>query len=193
MAGKANNKTSQGNLRIIAGKHRGRKLSFLQLPGVRPTPDRVRETLFNWLTGFTEGACCLDLFCGSGALGLEAISRGAAEVTFVDASDSVIRNVRKQLKILQEPADTCCQKAEKWLAEQPAEPAFDIIFLDPPFHQNLLQPVCAGIAEKTLIKPGGYIYLEAEATLACLPIPQSWQIQKQKKTSQIIYTLCRAI
>ena len=193
MTGKANNKIPQGNLRIIAGKHRGRKLSFLQLPGVRPTPNRVRETLFNWLTGFTEGACCLDLFCGSGALGLEAISRGAAEVTFVDASDSVMRNVRQQLKILQEPAETYCQKAEKWLTEQPAESAFDIIFLDPPFNQNLLQPVCARIAEKSLIKPGGYIYLEAEATLSHLPLPQNWQIQKQKQTSQIVYTLCQAI
>src|SRR5699024_7954428 len=107
----------RGTLRIIGGDWRGRRLSFPDLPGVRPSPDRLREALFNWLSPFIEGAHCLDLFAGSGALGLEALSRGAGEVAFVDCSRKVLEAVQQHLDRLggAERGSTCCSDARQYL------------------------------------------------------------------------------
>src|SRR3989338_6201010 len=127
-------------LRIIAGTWRGRKLTFPDTPELRPSPDRVRETLFNWLAPVIEGARCLDLFAGSGALGFEALSRGAHCVTFVDTSSEVISHLHTTLQQLSTTAEILKLNATKPFTCK--NKPFDIVFLDPPFHQNLLEPVC---------------------------------------------------
>src|SRR5512139_2050111 len=130
-----------GVLRIIGGEWRGRKIRFPPVAAIRPTPDRVRETVFNWLQGVTPGSRCLDLYAGSGALGLEALSRGAREVVFVDVEPAVKRHLEEMLKLLG------CDRGRVVLAEargflaDPGEP-FDVIFLDPPFAAPVLPEVC---------------------------------------------------
>lgn len=178
---------SHNSLRIIGGEWRGRKLSFLAEPGLRPTPDRVRETLFNWLQGRVEGAHCLDLFTGSGALGLEALSRGAAQATLLDNNTLAIRQLQQHLQVLNagERAQLIQADALKWLRQQSADARFDLVFLDPPFHQNLLEKCCEDLEKTEIIQPNSLIYIEAETTLKPLPVPQHWQCLKQKNSGQV--------
>ncbi len=177
-------------LRIIGGKWRGRKLAFPNIEGLRPTPNRVRETLFNWLSPVIHGSRCLDLFAGSGVLGFEALSRGANEVTFVDHQQSAIAQLKTNRQILNcELAKIYHMTADQYLL-QAAQP-FDIIFLDPPFHQNLVQPICKTISEKSLLRPKAYIYIEAESRLEAFDLPNHWEILKQKQAGQVFYHLVR--
>ena len=152
----------RNEFRIIAGEWRRRKLAFPPLPGIRPSPDRVRETLFNWLRDSLPGARCLDLFAGSGALGLEALSRGAAEVVFVDMERAALDAVNAHLTMLKARGGKTVQTdALAWL-ETAATP-FDIVFLDPPFDAEYL-PRVAGLLERGgWLKPGACIYLEYPA------------------------------
>lgn len=149
-------------LRIIGGEWRSRKLRFADVPGLRPTPDRVRETLFNWLQTQVPGARCLDLFAGSGALGLEALSRGAGEVVMVEKHSAAARVLRENITLLgAQNAVLLHDDAFRYLQRETV--GFDVIFLDPPFRQNLLAPVLEAIVNKSLLKTGGMIYLEQEA------------------------------
>ncbi len=151
----------RNEFRIIAGEWRRRKLTFPPLPGIRPSPDRVRETLFNWLRDSLPGARCLDLFAGSGALGLEALSRGAAEAVFVDMERAALDAVNAHLTLLKAQGGKTVQAdALAWL-EAPATP-FDIVFLDPPFDAGYL-PRAAGLLERGWLKPGAFVYLEYPA------------------------------
>ncbi|WP_020559406.1 16S rRNA (guanine(966)-N(2))-methyltransferase RsmD [Thiofilum flexile] len=151
-------------LRIIAGQWRSRRLPILALEGLRPTPDRVRETLFNWLQFSVREARCLDLFAGSGALGLEALSRGAAEVVLVEKHPKAALTLQNNVNTLKtSQAYVLNQDAISYL-EQDTNP-FDIIFLDPPFHQAWLPKILDLIEQKQLLKPNGYIYLEYEREL----------------------------
>src|SRR5580698_4144046 len=129
----------QSSVRIIGGTWRGRRIAFPALPGLRPTPDRVRETLFNWLQHSIVDTTCLDLFAGSGALGLEALSRGAKQVIFVEQAEPAARNLREQCQRLGAgtKADLQHMGAARYLASPPRP--FDLVFLDPPFHQDLLK------------------------------------------------------
>ena len=150
-------------LRIIGGSHRGRKLKFADVPGLRPTPDRVRETLFNWLAPLIPGARCLDLFAGSGALGFEAMSRGAREVVFVDSHSLAVKALRENIALLGDGSAEVIQSgALEWLSRQPAEP-FDVVFLDPPFRQDLLEPCCQRLDEAGWLASPAAIYLERES------------------------------
>lgn len=181
-------KTNQ--LRIIGGQWRGRKITCPDIPGLRPTPDRVRETLFNWLAPVIVGARCLDLFCGSGALGLEALSRGASHVVMVDESPKVIDQLRKQIQIFATDKATllCAQVPEVNLTTmQP----FDIIFLDPPFHKGLINKCSAWLENQDLLASNALIYIETEAELAPPPIPNNWQIIKSKSAGQVRYYLAQ--
>ena len=149
-------------LRIIGGEWRSRKLRFADVAGLRPTPDRVRETLFNWLQTQVPGARCLDLFAGSGALGLEALSRGAGEVVMVEKHSAAARVLRENITLLgAQNAVLLHDDAFRYLQRETV--GFDLIFLDPPFRQNLLVPVLEAIVDKGLLKTGGMIYLEQEA------------------------------
>ena len=155
-------------VRIIGGRHRGRKLPVADAPGLRPTPDRVRETLFNWLGQNLSGWHCLDLFAGSGALGFEAASRGAAEVVLVEQDAALVaqlQQVRTQLLALQPlepvaPPVLLVQRGEGVSALRQAAPASrDLIFLDPPFDAPLFEPALAACARA--LTPRGLVYLEA--------------------------------
>ena len=174
-------------LRIIAGRWRGRKLTFAPVPGLRPTPDRVRETLFNWLGPRLPGARCLDLFAGSGALGIEAASRGAFDVVMVDNDPLVVRTLHEQLQSLDcSVAQVVQQDVNRWLAISAT--AFDIVFLDPPFRENSL-PECMRLLEANgWLAAGARVYIEAEKNYTP-ELPDGWQLSRSKHAGQVGYHL----
>ena len=177
-------------VRIIAGQWRGRRLEFPDLPELRPTPDRVRETLFNWLAPVLPGARCLDLFAGSGALGIEALSRGAAEVVLVERQPLVVRALRDNLARLKaENARVEAVDALAWL-RQPGTP-FEMVFLDPPFGQGLLEPVCAMLEQNGWLADFALIYLEAAMDQPVSSLPVQWTIQREKTAGAVAYRLAR--
>lgn len=165
-------KGSSNLLRIIGGEWRSRRLSFADAPGLRPTPDRVRETLFNWLQMQVPGSRCLDLFAGSGALGFEALSRGAREVVMVEKHPAATQALRDNIALLgAQNAVLVNDDAFRYLRSLSGVEVrslsgvevFDLIFLDPPYRKNLLEPVLETIFAQSLLAPGGMIYLEQEA------------------------------
>ncbi len=179
----------RGNqVRIIGGEHRGRKLNFPDIPGLRPTGDRIRETLFNWLQPALPGAACLDLFAGSGALGLEAASRGAGQVVMLDRSSVVVEQLRQNISLLGlnqtrvEQAD-----ALSWL-QSPAQ-SFDIVFLDPPFADNLLHQASQLLEDGGWLKSDALIYVEADAGMDMPQLPSGWRQLKEKRAGQVVYAL----
>ena len=175
-------------VRIIGGRWRGRRLRFPPLEGLRPTPDRVRETLFNWLAPVIEGACCLDLFAGSGALGIEALSRGAAEVVLVERHPLAVRQLRENLALLgMDSAQVIQADALSWLRRRAQ--AFDIVLLDPPFGGKLLVPVCAALEQDGWLAANARIYLETESALQDLELPQNWTLVRDKTAGQVSYRL----
>ena len=171
-------KSGNNTLRIIGGKWRSRKLSFISAPNLRPTPDRVRETLFNWLQSSIANARCLDLFAGSGALGLEALSRGASEVVFIEKHRTAARQLEQNLALLKTTNPVINQDAKTYLLKE--SQAFDIIFLDPPFRQGLLPIMLELILEKQLLNNNALIYLEHEAEVDYNW--QDWQLEAIKET-----------
>ena len=186
-------KTSGGlsnRLRIIGGRWRGRKLDFPAVEGLRPTPDRLRETLFNWLQNDIPGARCLDLFAGSGALGLEALSRGAARAVLVDASRQVTQQLEAHLRSLRcHDAAVVNLSAQSFLERGPGSTHYDVVFLDPPFHQGLIAVCARLLEEKRWLAPGARIYLECERDLALTGLPAHWEIHREKTAGQVAYRL----
>ncbi|NOZ38299.1 MAG: 16S rRNA (guanine(966)-N(2))-methyltransferase RsmD [Gammaproteobacteria bacterium] len=181
----------RNQLRIIGGDWRGRKLAFPDLPGLRPTPDRVRETLFNWLMPTIRHARCLDLFAGSGALGFEALSRGAAEVVLVDRQAQVIASLQQNIDLLQTAARARLQQSEAMQYLQSLTDCFDLIFLDPPYHQDLLQPCIDRLYDLEALSRQGYLYFEANRDEIQPRLPAAWTIHRQKNAGQIAYYLVR--
>jgi 16S rRNA (guanine966-N2)-methyltransferase len=177
-------------LRIIAGRWRGRRIPFPDAPGLRPTPDRVRETVFNWLAPWLAGARCLDLFAGSGALGLEALSRGAASAVFVDQDPRVVAALEDNLRRLEASGAQVVQAdAVSYLAGRGA--AFDVVFLDPPFHGGLLGRCCELLDRGGWVGPGALVYLEAERDLEPLVLPAGWELVRSKTAGQVGYHLAK--
>jgi 16S rRNA (guanine966-N2)-methyltransferase len=175
-------------LRIIGGMWRGRTLRFPPQAAIRPTPDRVRETLFNWLGTATHGAQCLDLFAGSGALGLEALSRGAAHVTFVEHDAAAARELRARLAEWG-AADARVERADALAFVAGAARPFDIVFLDPPFAAQLLSRAAALLEAGHWLKGGALIYVECAARDGLPPLPPSWQPLKAKRAGEVGYHL----
>lgn len=187
----SSNKGKSSKVRIIAGEWRSRQLPIPEIEGLRPTPDRVRETLFNWLFDRISGACCADLFCGSGALGLEALSRGAKHVTFVDSSHAVVQQMKSNLGVLNaKNADVILKNAVSFLQETPAKP-MDVIFLDPPFRKGWLEKIIP-LLESGWLTPNALIYIEMEKDSPLPEYPIHWQLYKEKQAGQLIYRLFRA-
>jgi len=177
-------------LRIIGGAWRGRRLQFPDLEAIRPTPDRVRETLFNWLGAHVLDARCLDLFAGSGALGLEAISRGARQVVFVEREAAAARELKKRLTEWGAPDARVEQSdAERFLA-RPSEP-FDIVFLDPPFTAGLLTQSAERLESAGWLAPEAWIYVECAARTGIPPLPGNWHELKGKVAGEVGYYLFR--
>ncbi len=175
-------------VRIIGGTHRGRKLPVPDLPGLRPTGDRIRETLFNWLQTRLPGAACLDLFAGSGALGLEAASRGAGRVVLLERAKVAVRQLQANVEVLGEHLVQVLEvDAVSWL-QKPGEP-FDIVFLDPPFAEDLLGTCCELLQRNGWLKPGALVYIETEAGRGLPVLPEGWQVLRDKKAGQVAYYL----
>jgi 16S rRNA (guanine(966)-N(2))-methyltransferase RsmD len=174
-------------VRLIGGLWKRSKLPVLDKPGLRPTPDRVRETLFNWLGQDLSGWRCLDAFAGSGALGFEAASRGAAEVLLLERDAQLVRSLRDSQSRLQattvraEAAD-----AMAWMARGPAS-SFELVLLDPPFDAELGETAVAAAAP--LVTDGGFIYLEAAEPLAT--VPPGFELWRQGRAGQVHFHLLR--
>jgi len=170
-------------LRIIAGEHRGRKLNFVDAPNLRPTPDRMRETLFNWLQPVVYGARCLDLFTGSGALGLEALSRGAGDVVFIEKDAEAAQRLNENLLLLGYDKIKCQQKtAQSFLQSEPV--LFDIVFLDPPYQSGMLPEITAQLDDGWLAE-GARIYLEYDSNQPVPNLPEHWQCLKESQAGQV--------
>jgi len=178
-------------LRIIGGTWRGRKLRFPASSAIRPTPDRVRETLFNWLGTATQGASCLDLFAGSGALGLEALSRGATQLTFVERDAAAVRALRTLLGEWHagNAAVTHADALDYLTRAPPAARPFDIVFLDPPYGAELLGRAAALLEEHHWLQPGALIYVECAVREGLPPLPASWRPLKAKRAGEVGYHL----
>jgi 16S rRNA (guanine966-N2)-methyltransferase len=181
----------RNSVRIVGGVWRGRRVNFPDIPGLRPTPDRVRETLFNWLQHSIAGTRCLDLFAGSGVIGLEALSRGAAEVNFVEQAQAAARALQQQLIRLgaESRARVFEMGASRYL-RAPATP-FDIAFLDPPFGMNALEQYVPLLDSGNWIKSGGLIYLENERASGVPVLPAHWELLKSKSAGEVGYHLAR--
>jgi len=177
-----------GTVRIIAGRWRRRRLRVVERAGVRPTPDRVRETLFNWLGERMEGARCLDLYAGSGALGFEAASRGAHQVVMVERDALVVTCLREQALQLGGGGISVIQAdAIPWL-DHIAEP-FDIVFLDPPYGGAPLGELCARLERGAYLCPEAVVYLESDQSLDDLGLSDAWRILRSARAGRVKYHL----
>jgi 16S rRNA (guanine966-N2)-methyltransferase len=183
--------TARNSVRIIAGAWRGRRVHFPDVPELRPTPDRVRETLFNWLQHSIGGARCLDLFAGSGALGLEALSRGAKEVVFIEQFQPAARSLEEQLIRFGGAAKgrVMAMGAARFL-RTPAEP-FQIVFLDPPFGKDALAEYIPMLDQGNWLAVGSLVYLENERVAGVPAIPMHWELLKSKSAGEVGYHLAR--
>jgi 16S rRNA (guanine966-N2)-methyltransferase len=176
--------TNRGDVRIIAGDWRGRKLPVLSQAGLRPTSDRMRETLFNWLQFDIAGARCLDAFAGSGALGFEALSRGAAEVVFLEKNLEAANQLKANAQLLKaDKAQIMQVDSQAWLA-QPALMQFDGVFIDPPFHQGLVEPIVQQLMLNHWLRDQAWLVIEQEKHLDWTPERLNCQLHREKTTSQ---------
>lgn len=178
----------QNRFRIIGGEWRSRRFDFPDNPALRPSPDRVRETVFNWLAPVIAGARCLDLYAGSGALGLEALSRGASSVVFVDRDRDSIAAIDAHLATLRcERGRTVVARVEEFLARGP-DATYDIAFLDPPFGAGHAAPTLAALVTGGWLKGDGLAYVEAEAGLD-VPLPDGWRWHRHGRAGRVGYHL----
>lgn len=172
-------------VRLIGGQYKRSKLPVLQRPGLRPTPDRVRETLFNWLGQDLSGWRCLDAYAGSGALGFEAASRGASQVVLIERDADLVASLRRSQQRLRASAVQVLQgDAMRWMAQAPAS-SFDLIFIDPPYRER-----AAGAALQAAVRllgEQGYVYLEDEQ--ACVEWPAELSMQRHGRAGAVHFHL----
>lgn len=189
MARSGKDSGKRGQLRIIGGRWRGRKFNFKPAPGLRPTTDRVRETLFNWLAPHVRDALCADLFAGSGALGLEALSRGARHCDFVDSSGAALAQIRSHLASV-DAADGAHyhQLSALDFLQRPRTP-YDIVFIDPPFGMELVGPTCRLLAEHRLLPKDALVYVESGTRENIPPMPPEWSLYREKSAGEVSYRL----
>lgn len=186
-------KTS-GSVRIISGQFRGRKLPVLDVQGLRPTTDKNKEMLFNWLMPYTNGAKCLDVFAGSGGLGFEALSRFAKSCTFIELDKQAARKLAENIQLLNltsEQAVLMQGSAQNNVVL--LNQSYDVIFLDPPFYQNLLPSVIQLITDKALLAVKGVIYIECEGQGSEYSVPANWHLIKEKQHPQILSRLYQRV
>ncbi len=174
-------------MRIIGGRWRGTKLAVPDRPGLRPSSDRVRETLFNWLTPALPGARVLDLFAGTGVLGLEALSRGAARAVLVERDPGLAATLREAVTRLSAQAEVHAADALAWI--DGCRNAFDLVFLDPPFADGLWAKALEGLLPR--LAPGAWVYVESPTDLPP-DVPPSWALHREGRTREVRYALYRA-
>lgn len=179
----------KNEVRVIGGAWRGRKLRFPPgIDGLRPTPDRVRETLFNWLRDIVPGSRCLDLYAGSGALGFEALSRGAREVVFVERDARLVKYLAGILAQFHARGGVV-ERADAETFLRARGEAFDLVFLDPPFETRRLPALLALLEAERRVRPGGMVYLEAPAAAGLPSLPPGWQLHRSKRAGEVGYHL----
>ncbi|WP_337879271.1 16S rRNA (guanine(966)-N(2))-methyltransferase RsmD [Rheinheimera sp.] len=181
-----------GYVRLISGRWKGRRLPVLDAQGLRPTSDRVKETLFNWLMQDVAGAVVLDCFAGSGSLGLEALSRYAASVLLLEKDAQTAALLKKHLQSLNSSEGAVHHTDTLLWLQKPATTQFDLVFIDPPFRQQLALPTCQALASQGWLKPGALVYLETEKELTLQDIPAGWTLLKEKIAGQLAYRLWQA-
>ncbi len=185
-----NNKSANGFIRIISGQFRGRKLPVKDVQGLRPTTDRIKETVFNWLMQDTRGAAVLDCFAGSGGLGFEALSRFAQRATFFELDKGAAIQLKENISTLK--LDNAVIKQDNslsLLANNAQNEQFDLVFVDPPFRQNLAEKTCFLLEENNWLTAQALIYVEVESELNSLNIPDNWMLLKEKTAGQVICRL----
>lgn len=170
---------------MIAGQWRGRRFGFANNPAIRPTPDRVKETVFNWLQPHIVGARCADLFAGSGALGFESLSRGASTVQFVEFDRHTSATIHALLGELNAADRATIQQADAW-GWQPAAP-LDVIFADPPFADERVAQWIAKVASSNMLVDGGFLYLEQPSERALPALPSTLSLWRDKTAGQVTY------
>lgn len=191
MSGTRGRGTRQSEVRIIGGAWRSRKLTFTPAEGLRPTGDRIRETLFNWLSPHVHGARCLDLFAGSGALGLEALSRGAIHCDFVDSASQVIATVQRHLKSLAAIERGSCHHCSAQQFLDVASEPYDIVFIDPPFSLRLAPTVLLALEQRRLVHEHSLVYVETAAAEQRPNVPAHWSLHREKRAGDVAYRLFR--
>ena len=185
--------TARNSIRIIGGELRSRRIEFIDHKGLRPTGDRVRETLFNWLQNPIVGARCLDLYAGSGVLGIEALSRGARSVDLVEADRRVAQTISANLEKLElENVTVINTTAENWLRQQTgAGECYDVAFLDPPFAEASLLDICVALDASGVMSTNALVYLESDQPVVDELLPGGWECIKSKKAGQVYFYLYR--
>ena len=182
----ANKKSTTGQIRIIAGKHRGRKLPVLLADGLRPTTDRVKETVFNWLMAYIPHANCLDCFAGSGGLGFEALSRGAKSVTLIELNKSAAQQLKaNKVSLKANELQVVNNDALSFLTQ--TKDTFDVVFIDPPFRKGLVEQTAISLNDGKLAD-NAMIYVEMELE-GRQQLPSNWTLLKEKTAGQVIYQL----
>jgi len=182
-------KPQAGQLRIVAGNWRSRLLQIADVPGLRPTSERIRETLFNWLAPSIHGARCLDLCAGTGALGIEALSRGAAELVFVERSSVATKVLKSNIASLAATnAEVLNVDARNYLGASNVRP-FNIVFLDPPFQAELHAELCRLLHEQGWLAGDARVYIEMDRNQPEICLPESWQVLKNKTAGKVRYML----
>ncbi|HJT98256.1 MAG TPA: 16S rRNA (guanine(966)-N(2))-methyltransferase RsmD [Rhodanobacteraceae bacterium] len=179
-----------GKLRIVAGSLRGSRIAVPDRPGLRPTPDRVRETLFNWLAPVVDGARCLDLYAGTGALGIEALSRGASTCTFVESDRALARELEANLSRLNVANARVVETDALALIAASAETRFDIAFLDPPFAADLWSESARRLESGGWLAGGAWIYVESPLD-AALALPAAWTPHREGRAGAVRFALYR--
>ena len=188
----ADKKSRPGRLRIVAGNWRSRLLEIADAPGLRPTSERIRETLFNWLAPCLAEARCLDLFAGSGALGLEALSRGAASCVFVENSASAAATLRSNIAALDAGGAEIHEIDAIEYLQGVDKVEFDIVFLDPPFAAVMLTDLCRLLVEGSIVTDDARIYIEEDRSTPAIVLPEGWQTLHTKNAGNVRYSLVRS-
>lgn len=180
-------KNKMGSIRIIAGKYRGRKLPVIAAVGLRPTTDRVKETVFNWLMPYVNESICLDCFAGSGSLGFEALSRGAQKVTFLELNKKVARQLKQNVLMLDDHYAEVIQTDSMYYLNGDIK-TFDLVFIDPPFRKGMLTDIIKQL-EQGWLNNNALIYIESEVDIALSYLPIDWNLLKEKIAGQVAYRL----
>jgi len=185
----AGRKSQPGRLRIVAGNWRSRLLQIADVPGLRPTSERIRETVFNWLTPALDGARCLDLFAGTGALGFEALSRGAAETVFVEQSPVAAQALRTSIAELDASGAIVHEADAFQFISRKGLGTFNIVFLDPPFAADMLEDLCRLLEKASILASGARIYLEEDRSAPVVNPPNGWHMVKSRNAGNVRYSL----
>ncbi len=186
-------RTDRGSVRIIAGQWRSRRLPVVDVPGLRPSGDRSRETLFNWLQAYIPGTNCADLFAGTGALGFEAASRGAAAVAMVESNSRVLEHLQNNSELLGASQVSLHHgDALLWLEKQPPD-SYGMLFVDPPFQDRRHELVLQKIEQSACLQTGGFVYLETPATQSQLKLPPRWSIWREKVLGEVRMQVMRVV